>query len=424
MLGERVKEARLAKGLTQAKLAQGKFSRSYIGAIESGRIKPSAENLAVIAELLGQPISHFMPQAQEEAEARLLVLLSEVKALLSAKDFDQAKAMFEGCNGCAYSQYSPLVQGFYFESKANLEAADKMLLRAVDTFKVAAQAYALAELTLDAWRCTFNAAMALYHGDQLSYAVFMALDALDCLKSAPEYKDELSKTHYLVGSCYTTLGNSGVASAHFALAEDASNLGTALGVKALIAKASCHARQGNWNAALVDAQRAATLSDQLVASELKAEALIGAAVCLTILQDTLGARRILSELVHIPHISVATKRKAYREVLLALSELPDYCETVAYEEALQGLMRKPDGTIEEWEHLKDQWALTKCRLRRDPLFIENTASSFSQGFARSERYRDAADVLIFGAKLLEQQNQYREALLLMMRAHNLLTGRA
>ena len=87
-------------------------------------------------------------------------------------------------------------------------------------------------------------------------------------------------------------------------------------------------------------------------------------------------------------------------------------------------MRKPDGTIEEWEHLKDQWALTKCRLRRDPLFIENTASSFSQGFARSERYRDAADVLIFGAKLLEQQNQYREALLLMMRAHNLLTGRA
>ena len=59
--------------------------------------------------------------------------------------------MFEGCNGCDYSQYSPLVQGFYFESKANLETADKMLLRAVNTFKVAAQAYTLAELTLNAW---------------------------------------------------------------------------------------------------------------------------------------------------------------------------------------------------------------------------------------------------------------------------------
>jgi len=37
MLGKRVKEARLAKGITQAKLADGKFSRSYIGAIERGR---------------------------------------------------------------------------------------------------------------------------------------------------------------------------------------------------------------------------------------------------------------------------------------------------------------------------------------------------------------------------------------------------
>ena len=423
MLGQRVKQARLAKGLTQAELAHGKFSRSYIGAIERGRIKPSAENLAVIAEFLGQPLLYFMPQAQEEAETRLLVLLNEVKALLAVKEFDQARAMFEECSDFDSSQVAPLVQGLYFEAKANIEASDKMLLRAVDTFKVAAQAYELVGQTLDAWRYTFSAAMALYHCGQLSYAVFMALESLDHLKNAPEHEDELSKTHYLVGSCYTTLGNCGAASAHFALAEEVGSLGAALGVKALIAKASCLARQGNWPEALVDAQRAAALSDQLVASELKAEALIGAAVCLISLQDTLGAQRMLSELLELPQIGIATKRKAYREVLLALSELPDHCETFLYEDALQGLMLKPDDTTLEWEQLKDKWALTKCRLRRAPLCAESTVSSFSQSFTSLERYRDAAAVLVFGAKLLEQQEEHRAALLLMKRACNLLIGR-
>jgi len=174
----------------------------------------------------------------------------------------------------------------------------------------------------------------------------------------------------------------------------------------------------------VDAQRAAALSDQLVASELKAEALIGAAVCLISLQDTLGAQRVLSELLELPQIGIATKRKAYREVLLALSELPDYCETFLYEEALQGLMLKPDDTTLGWEQLKDKWALTKCRLRRAPLCAESTVSSFSQSFTSLERYRDAADVLVFGAKLLEQQEEPRAALLLMKRACNLLIGRS
>jgi len=122
----------------------------------------------------------------------------------------------------------------------------------------------------------------------------------------------------------------------------------------------------------VDAQRAAALSDQLVASELKAEALIGAAVCLISLQDTLGAQRVLSRML----------------------ELSDHCETFLYEDALQGLMLKPDDTTLEWEQLKDKWALTKCRLRRAPLCAESTVSSFSQSFTSLERYRDAADVVV------------------------------
>ena len=55
MIGKRIKEAREAKGLTQAELAAGLVSRSYIGAVEKGRVKPTAENLQYIAEKLGKP---------------------------------------------------------------------------------------------------------------------------------------------------------------------------------------------------------------------------------------------------------------------------------------------------------------------------------------------------------------------------------
>ncbi|MBS3985871.1 MAG: helix-turn-helix transcriptional regulator [Selenomonadales bacterium] len=42
MIGQRIREARKAKGLSQGQLAQGMVSRSYITALENGRIRPTA----------------------------------------------------------------------------------------------------------------------------------------------------------------------------------------------------------------------------------------------------------------------------------------------------------------------------------------------------------------------------------------------
>lgn len=77
MLGRRVKEARQAKNLSQAQLATGRFSRSYISAIESGRINPSAENLKVIAQHLGLPLSYFLPSEQESLTNKLETMLKD-----------------------------------------------------------------------------------------------------------------------------------------------------------------------------------------------------------------------------------------------------------------------------------------------------------------------------------------------------------
>lgn len=268
----------------------------------------------------------------------------------------------------------------------------------------------------------YSAAMHLYHADHLSYAVFVALEALDTLTANERLVDELRKTHYLIGCCYAALSNNTSAQSHFALAEGVSSQSTEIAIKALIAKASCCGREEDWTTALSEAQKAAALADKLHSTTLKAEALLGASVCLVHMGDADRADRLLTELTCMPQVTVATKRKAYREVILALSELSLTAASLPYEHELRGLLSELCGT-EEWEQVKDNWALTKCALLRKPHNVKEVTLSVSQSFISLMRYRDAAEVLTFGARLLEDQRQSQDALNLMKSACHLLKGK-
>ena len=422
MLGLRIREARLARGLSQAQLAEGKFSRSYIGAIESSKTKPSAENLMIIAERLGKPLTYFIPDERDILSTKLEVKINQAKGLIEVNELTQAQALFEECR-CMYDQaLHPRVRGLFLELSADLERSKGSILKSVEAYKAAAGAYHIAGLVDAAWKCRYSAAMYLYHAGHLSYAVFVALEALDTLTANEGLVDELRKTHYLIGCCYAALSNNVSAQSHFALAEEVGSQTTETGIKALIAKASCYGREDDWPNALKEAQKAAALADKRHSATLKAEALLGACVCLVNMKDTARVGRLLAELTNTPQVTVATKRKAYREVILALSELSLTQESLQYEHELRILLLKLDDT-EEWEQVKDNWALTKCDLLREPKNVKEIGLSFSQSFISHMRYRDAAEVLIFSARLLEQQNQPQEALHLMKSACQLLKGK-
>lgn len=59
-MGARLREARLAAGLTQQQLAQGGYTKAYVSALENGNSKPSMPALAFFAERLGLPTSRLI----------------------------------------------------------------------------------------------------------------------------------------------------------------------------------------------------------------------------------------------------------------------------------------------------------------------------------------------------------------------------
>lgn len=59
-IGARIRVARLAAGLTQQQLAQGRYTKAYVSALENGLSKPSMAALTFFAERLGMPASRFL----------------------------------------------------------------------------------------------------------------------------------------------------------------------------------------------------------------------------------------------------------------------------------------------------------------------------------------------------------------------------
>ena len=171
MLGKRIKEARETRGLTQAELAEGKVSRSYIGAVERGQVRPTVENLQFIARRLGKPFSFFLPDEIEVLVEKLKCMLAQVKACLAIEDADEAQALYQECVTLYDPILCPEVMGTYHEVSAELERRKGTLLNAVASYMRAAEAYGDNGLHEAASNCTYTASLHLYKAGHLDFSL-------------------------------------------------------------------------------------------------------------------------------------------------------------------------------------------------------------------------------------------------------------
>jgi transcriptional regulator with XRE-family HTH domain len=86
-LGQRIRRARLERGLTLAQVAGEDFSRAFLNQVEMGRSQPSTRVLRIIATRLGQPLDYLLGGAQVDQElaverARLAVARGRARLAL------------------------------------------------------------------------------------------------------------------------------------------------------------------------------------------------------------------------------------------------------------------------------------------------------------------------------------------------------
>lgn len=87
MLGQRIRQVRQAKGLTQADLADGAVSKGYISLIEKGLVKPSLETLGAIAARLGASVDSLLGADRPPAETATAALLALAEAAVRQRDY-------------------------------------------------------------------------------------------------------------------------------------------------------------------------------------------------------------------------------------------------------------------------------------------------------------------------------------------------
>ncbi len=90
-IAERVRSARIAANKTQQQLAGDTYSKSYISAVERGKMTPSVQALGVLAERLGLPMSYFLGESEIDLSA-----LAETSASLRSTPERERMAREEG----------------------------------------------------------------------------------------------------------------------------------------------------------------------------------------------------------------------------------------------------------------------------------------------------------------------------------------
>ncbi|MGD0166657.1 MAG: tetratricopeptide repeat protein [Gaiellaceae bacterium] len=93
-LGERVRQRRVALGLTQTDLAGVRFSKEYISQIELGKTRPTPETIDYLSSRLSIDPGYLAHGVSTEDQTRVEAMLTRAEALAGAHDFEEALVLF------------------------------------------------------------------------------------------------------------------------------------------------------------------------------------------------------------------------------------------------------------------------------------------------------------------------------------------
>src|SRR5919204_3037621 len=95
-LGDRVRQLRIAKGLTQTGLAGERFSKEYVSQIERGKTRPTGETIEWLAARLGVDAAFLANGVSSDDRSRVEAALARAEALLEDAQDDESLAELDG----------------------------------------------------------------------------------------------------------------------------------------------------------------------------------------------------------------------------------------------------------------------------------------------------------------------------------------
>src|SRR5213596_1583785 len=89
-LGERLRQLRVAAGMTQTDLAGDRFSKEYVSQIERGKTRPTRETIEWLAAKLGVDAGFLERGVSADERSRVEAMLARAAALTNAHQYDDA----------------------------------------------------------------------------------------------------------------------------------------------------------------------------------------------------------------------------------------------------------------------------------------------------------------------------------------------
>lgn len=181
-IGDRIRQARRQARLTQQQLAEGRYTKAYISALEKGHAKPSMAALNFISERLGLPASHFLADASGTWDR----LATDIA--LASGDWSAAAKGYEALLGTA------IERGLRAEIMLGLAHADCRLERggrAIPPATAALEIFTALGRREEAALATYWLACAHVHADDRAEARTLLVGLLADLRTLPHQDNAL-----------------------------------------------------------------------------------------------------------------------------------------------------------------------------------------------------------------------------------------
>src|SRR5213082_4184166 len=89
-LGERLRQLRVAAGMTQTDLAGDRFSKEYVSQIERGKTRPTRETIEWLAQRLGVDADFLHNGVSTDERSRIETMLARAEAMSEAKQHEES----------------------------------------------------------------------------------------------------------------------------------------------------------------------------------------------------------------------------------------------------------------------------------------------------------------------------------------------